>query len=88
MKVKSITEAFSMQPCTLRVGDYYNETEGVRIASIDLEVINIPVNGDPYDYKYYVGRDKNGNKLFQYKAEAVNVHFETQKTNHANTNSI
>lgn len=74
--VQSITEAFSMQPVCFYVGMNYNKSI---VAIIALEKISIPVNGDPYEYQYYVGRDENGNKLFQYRAETVNVTFSTTK---------
>lgn len=71
-EVDSITEAFSMQPVCYMVGGYVSHT---KIACIILEAINIPINGEPYTYQYYIGYDENGNKLFQFKQETVNVTF-------------
>lgn len=74
--IKSVQEAFSMQPQRWYVG----ETKGyppkvVKIATITLEIINIPVCGDPYDYRFYVGRDESGNKLFQIRADSATVEY-------------
>ena len=75
VKVKSVTEAFSQQPATFYVGMVYDYEKQIKVTTIDLEIINIPVCGDPYEYRYYVGRDENGNKLFQFRAETVSVSF-------------
>ena len=74
-KVKSITEAFSQQPITMYVGMIYDYDKQIKVSAINLEIINVPINGDPFDYRFYVGRDENGNKLFQFRAETVSVCF-------------
>ncbi len=75
MKIKSITEAFSMQPASLMVVDekYRSKThpEG------DIKEIkegNKQVSTDKL-ISVYVGYNFNGEKLFEYIAESVNVHF-------------
>ena len=73
IEVKGIAEANSMQPYRYSVGDFYSHKELVKIHSIKLEKINFPINGDPFEYMYYVGRDIDGNKLFAFKAETVNM---------------
>jgi len=75
VKVKSVTEAFSQQPATFYVGMIHDYDKQIKVATIDLEIINIPVCGDPFDYRFYVGRDENGNKLFQFRADTVSVSF-------------
>lgn len=69
MRIKSISEAFSIQPVTLRVVeeptlyDPKNSIEEIRLEVMD-ETTNI-----------YVGYNFDGNKIFQYIANAVNVHY-------------
>lgn len=75
VKVNSITEAFSQQPAKFYVGMIYDYNKQIRVDTINLEIINIPICGDAYHYRFYVGRDENGNKLFQYRADSVNVSF-------------
>lgn len=75
VKVQSISEAFSHQPITFYVGMMHDYDKQVKVATIDLEIINIPINDDPYDFRFYVGRDENGNKLFQFRADTVSVSF-------------
>ena len=68
-KIKSITEAFSMQPATLycvSAPDSWNEVES--IAKIELEIMDETTN-------IYVGYNFDGKKLFQYLEKSVNVHY-------------
>lgn len=69
-KIKSVSEAFSTQPLYAYVGMTIN---GAKINSIELESINFPVNGEPYMYRFFVGRDDKGDIIFQLRAEATNV---------------
>lgn len=73
IEVRGIAEANSEQPCRYSVGDFWNYKDSIKIHSIKLEKINFPINGDPFEYMYYVGRDIDGNKLFAFKAETVNI---------------
>lgn len=71
-QIRSISEAFSMQPITLNVEDVINN---VKIFTINKETINFPVAGDPYDYWYYIGYTEQGKKIFEFRAETVNVFY-------------
>ena len=75
-EIQSVCEAFSMQPQYLYVGQMF--ADKIKVATIQLETINFPINGEPMQYKFYVGRDENGNKLFQMRAEATNVIYKTK----------
>ncbi len=75
LRIKSITESFSMQPNTWTV----SEAEGIpmpfsfnyNIAEIKLERIG---PDEFYDY-LYIAYDFKGNKLFQWQPKAVNVAY-------------
>lgn len=68
-KVKSISEAFSMQPITLNVSDKPTSFDPENsIKEIKLEVIDETTS-------VYVGYNFEGKKKFQYLANAVNVHY-------------
>lgn len=71
--IYSISEAFSMQPSHIYLGMI---NTGMKVSVIKIEKINHPVNGQPYEYDYYVVRDESGNKIAQYRAETMNVCFE------------
>ena len=58
-KVKSISEAFAMQPNYFAIKD---------IEKIELEVMNETTD-------VYVGYNFKGKKMFKYIASAVNVHY-------------
>ncbi len=76
--IYSISEAFSMQPASFYLGmPIYPDQR--KVAVIAKEKINFPVAGDPFEYWYYVGRDDEGNKLFEYRAETVNVIYKKSK---------
>lgn len=75
IKIRSITEAFSMQPATLYVGMTHSWLENEKqtiVAKIVEEDVDIV--GDPWPY--YIGYDKDGNRLFEYKKGTVNVTYE------------
>ena len=69
MKIKSISEAFSIQPITLSVVDepITFDTEN-SIKEIKLEVMDETTN-------IYVGYNFDGKKIFEYMAKSVNVHY-------------
>jgi hypothetical protein len=69
--IVSITEAFSMQPSSFRVGTHY-ANNGILIDRISQE--DVYINGDPFEY--YVGYDKDGNRLFEFKKGTVSVCYE------------
>ena len=64
-RIKSITEAFSMQPITHTAG-----TKG--LDKIVIESILVELGGPE---NYYVGYDSDGNKVFMYVTRSVNVDF-------------
>lgn len=70
-KIKSISEAFSMQPITLSITDENSrsafEPEN-DIKKIELEVMDEKTN-------IYVGYNFLGKKLFHYLTKSVNVHY-------------
>ena len=69
MKIKSISEAFSMQPITLSVVDKPTSFDPENsIKEIKLEVMDETTN-------VYVGYNFDGKKLFEYIAKSVNVHY-------------
>jgi len=62
-----------MQPITIFVSEK-NDYEKLRDDDVvEIKDEAIKVNGDPYDY--YIGYNKDGKKIFQYRKETVNVHF-------------
>lgn len=67
--IKQITEAFSMQPASWYVGQHLSSDR--IISSIVEEAVY--VDGSPYDY--YVGYDKDNNRLFEFRKASVNVFF-------------
>ena len=68
-KIKSISEAFSMQPITLSVVDKPTSFDPENsIKEIKLEVMDENTN-------VYVGYNFDGKKLFEYIAKTVNVHY-------------
>jgi hypothetical protein len=69
-----ITEAFSMQPRSIFVGsklDHYNDNSPI-VDKIVAEIRGTP-NTDLVEV--YVGYDSEGNKLFSYLTNAVNVEY-------------
>lgn len=69
-KILYISESFSQQPHTLRVGWEYEN--GVLIASIEEDVIG-GANSEPIDV--YRGYDEKRNVLFDYIRSSVNVGY-------------
>jgi hypothetical protein len=77
-KIKSITEAFSMQPAYFQVYEVRgNETSFLPslIAEIKLEAQESAYTNEP-EY-YYIGYNFYGNLLFKYLAKTVNVQYFT-----------
>jgi len=76
-KIQSITEAFSMQPVTL----YVNQKVGTctpitnEVIEIKKEEVNIMIGGELKSHDVYRGYDPDGNIIFTYLANSVNVHY-------------
>jgi len=77
-KIKSITEAFSMQPATLSImksnENYYDKPQACK--EIKLEILDGVYDKEPDTY--YVGYNFEGEKIFQYLSRSVNVHYENE----------
>lgn len=76
--IESISEAFSTQPRTMSVCEnydtYYDKEKACK--EIRLETIEIGKKcGDPVQELYYVGYNFQYDKIFQYIANTVNVHY-------------
>lgn len=73
--IKSITEAFSMQPVNLSVyteqqkASYYDPETCAKEIKKEFAII------DSDRTEVYVGYNFEGKKIFQYLAKSVNVHF-------------
>jgi hypothetical protein len=79
-KIKSITEAFSMQPNVRGVTYEYNTPKEPKyfhnfIKEIRLERTEMVSFGVMQQYDVYRGYDYNGNKSFEYLANSVNVDY-------------
>lgn len=80
-KIKSISEAFSMQPLLLPVltenqlNANYDKSDSAK--EIKKEVVRI--DGEPTEV--YVGYNPDGKKIFQYLAKSVNVHYQPESIN-------
>jgi len=78
LKIKSIVEAFSMQPEILQVQKtkegFWKPDEACK--EIKLEVLDHIYDESPTSY--YVGYNFDGKKLFQYLAKSVNVHYQIE----------
>ena len=74
-KIELITEAFSMQPCSLRICTYDHKHTKNCIEKIKDEVHYPIVNGQQNGYSVYVGYNFEGNQVFEYLATTVNVHY-------------
>ncbi len=68
-EIKSISEAFSMQPRTISVGDNMGSRENKKIVTC----INFEIRVNNADV--YVGYTEEGEKLFEYIVKATNVHY-------------
>lgn len=66
-----------MQPAFLRVGSRIGLEDGTNttVDRIEKERIIIHIGGENAEFDHYVGYDKDGLKLFQYRADTVNVHY-------------
>jgi len=71
-KVQGITEAFSMQPACYYVGANYQRC---KIERIELEFEPTWPNGMERDEYVYHGYDIDGNILFEFLANTVNVTY-------------
>lgn len=75
MKIKSITEAYSLQPFHHEIVPdplrHSFPSPGDCLMDIKCEKINI--DGD--SISYYCGYSWNGNLLFQYRANSVNIQY-------------
>jgi hypothetical protein len=72
MNIKSISEAFSMQPVNLIVSEKegsFNPEDNIK----EIKLEHLYVGADAYPF--YVGYNFKGEKRFQYKAETMNVHY-------------
>jgi hypothetical protein len=76
LKIKSIVEAFSMQPTFYQVSEskegFWKPDEAIK--EIRLEYLSY--SNDEVPEPYYSGFNFEGKKLFQYRAKSVNVHYE------------
>ena len=70
-KVKSISEAFAMQPNYFKIKDI--ERGSKTNTENDIEKIELEVMNETTDV--YVGYNFKGKKMFKYIASAVNVHY-------------
>lgn len=84
-KIKSISEAYSMQPNNLEVStqeryDEYKNLEARKsfVKEIKMETVIVGANGFQDPVVIYVGYGFEGQKLFQYLANSVNVHFQPE----------
>jgi len=76
--IKSLNEAYSMQPnfvcvCT-DYEHYYDKPNACKEIVFERQVIGTKC-GDPVEELYYVGYNFQGEKIFQYLANAVNIHY-------------
>ena len=68
-EIKQVSESFSMQPCSFRIGQNmgtYTNPEIIDCIKFEIR----PNNAD-----VYVGYTENGEKLFQWIVKATNVQF-------------
>jgi hypothetical protein len=73
-KVKSITEAFSMQPNAFSVCDINpSHHDHDKDCLIEIRLESIRIDGNPYDV--YSGYNFAGQRTFQYFANTVNVTY-------------
>ena len=68
-KVKRIIDAFSMQPYSKQVQSEFSPTG---IAKIKLESRSTEPEGEIH---YYVGYDFEGNVMFEYRRDTVNIEY-------------
>jgi hypothetical protein len=65
-KIKCITEAYSMQPITLKVGDKMYES---------LTHTYYTISFIEFDHDHIQGFDEHGREVFRYLADSVNINF-------------
>lgn len=73
-KIKSITEAFSMQPTTIMVVS--QDSKFKRVDSCKEIVIETHRVDSEKECDFYVGYNFEGKKLFEYLRSSVNVHYD------------
>jgi hypothetical protein len=74
MSIRVISEAFSMQPSCLRVGQEYYYLDGSRTTIKEIKpVVTHDVNGNPLDIYRAYGED--GKICADWIAAAVNVNY-------------
>lgn len=78
-KIKSISEAFSMQPITLEVKNeqgYKNYPDSLKHQCCkEIKVETMQVDSDKA-CDFYVGYNWEGKKIFEYLRSAMNVNYE------------
>ena len=67
-EIKLISEAFSMQPINIRVGQNMGTSQPKIVYCINMEI-------RPNHEDVYVGYAESGEKLFEYIVKSVNVQF-------------
>jgi len=81
LKIKSIMEAFSMQPQWYVVEEKLTQFSKPELTIKNIEKEETVVgfdSGNPIQITCYIGYNHNGNKMFQYMANTVNVNYETE----------
>lgn len=68
-EIISITEACSMQPRTLKIGDNLGSFKDPKV------VFRIAFQIDPNNADVYAGYNKNDQLLFKWIVKTTNVHF-------------
>ena len=71
-KIKSISEAFSIQPAFITINPNKDNPRDDEAVEIKEEVIQV---SDLDRITVYAGYNKKGKRLFQYLANSVNVHY-------------
>lgn len=69
--IQSVTEAFSMQPSGFLVGGRVGIGTTI-VKEIKMEKIA--------QTKFVVGYDENNNRLFEFRADAVNITFKSKES--------
>jgi len=62
-----------MQPVTLNVWASLNFGKPNESSIKEIKLEDITINGDPHEY--FVGYNFEGDKVFEYRKETVNVHY-------------
>ena len=80
-KIRSITEAFSMQPKEFIVEDKLSEFSNPDQSIKSIEIVECVLgydSGNPIQVTCYVGFNFNGKMMFQYMCNTVNVQYQTE----------